>query len=307
MLLTGSTGYVGSNLLARWSAALPAIRFVALTRSLRKAEALGIPHVRFVKGDIMWPDSVSAALDGVEAVVHLAALKGPRAKAHVVGTNVDGTQHVIARAAAAGVRRIVYVSSHDVNHVPLTVYADSKRRAEEIVTSSGLAHVILRPTVIYGGHGKTPFTALEWAVKHLPCVPVIDDGAHKLQPLHVDDLTGVIVQALHTARRSGTYEIGGPEEFSQVALVRAMHQFLRKRWPTVAVPVPVSLLSLVLGPLSASERVRALADRLRVLSQDKLANNEILLRDYDLAFTRLADGLARTGRRACAPASPNAR
>lgn len=307
VLVTGSTGYVGSNLLARWTAAQPAIRFVGLARSLRKAEALGTPGVRFAEGDLTRPDTVSAALDGVGAVVHLAAAIQPRSTADFIGINVEGTRHVVARAAEAGVRRIVYISSHDVNHVPLTAYADSKRRAEEIVRSSGLEFVILRPTVIYGGHGRTPLTALEWAVRHLPCVPVLDDGTHRLQPLHVDDLTGVIIQALSPARRSATYEIGGPEEFSQVALVRAMHEFLRKGWPSVPVRIPVSLLTTLLGPLAASGRVRALRERLDVLGRDKLANNDSLLRDYDVAFTRLADGLARTDRRPREPADHAAR
>lgn len=296
VLVTGSTGYIGRNLLVRGAQAAPSLRFTGLARSLRNAEALGIPHARFVEGDVTQPDTMASAFAGVECVIHLAAAIAPRNRTAFARTNVEGTQHVVALARKAGVRSIVYVSTLDVNYARSTAYAASKRLAEEVVTASELSYVILRPTVVYGGHGTTPLSALEQIVRHSPFVPVIGSGAQRLQPLYIDDLIGVIVQALTAPQRSAIYEIGGPERFSQVALVRAIHDFLGKRWPTITVPIPSPLLTTALAPFVGFDRVRSFLERIAILNQDKIANNDPLLRDFTVAFTRLTDALRMTTR-----------
>lgn len=294
VLVTGSTGYVGRNLLNKGVEAFPSIRFVGLTRSTQKAESLGIKHVRFVTGDINKPETISSAFEDVQTVIHLAAEINPRDREAFFRTNVVGTQNVAALSQKAGVRRFLLLSSFDVCHSPSTRYSESKRQAEEIVMNSGLNYFILRPTMIYGGEGTTPMTQLESLVMHSPFVPVVGAGKQKVQPLHVDDLIGIIFQALSAPYSNAVYEIGGPERFTHIGLIREMKRLLGKRGPSLPVPIPLSLVKLVLAPFSCNGRVKNFMERIHALSQDKVASNDRLLRDFEVRFTEFSDGLMKT-------------
>lgn len=294
ILVTGSTGYVGRNLLNKCVEALPSVRFVGLTRSMRKADSLGIKHVRFVAGDINKPETISSAFEDVQIVIHLAAEINPRDGDAFFRTNVVGTQNVVALSQNARVRRFLLLSSFDVGHSPSTRYSESKRQAEEIVMNSGLDYFILRPTVIYGGEGTTPVSQLASLVMRSPFVPVVGAGKQKIQPLHVDDLVGIIFQALSAPYGNAVYEIGGPERFTHVGLIREMKRLLGKRGPFLPVPIPPLLVKLVLAPFSFNNRVKNFMERIDALSQDKVASNDRLLRDFEVKFTEFSDGLTRT-------------
>lgn len=294
VLVTGSTGYVGRNLLNKCVETLPSVRFVGLTRSMRKADSLGIEHVRFVTGDINRPETMSSAFEDVQIVIHLAAEINPRDRDAFFRTNVVGTRNVVALSRKARVQKFLLLSSFDVIHSPSTRYSESKRQAEEIVMNSGLDYFILRPTAIYGGEGMTPVAQLENFVKYSPFVPVVGNGKQKIQPLHVDDLIGIIFQALSTPRINDVYEIGGPERFSHVGLIHEIKRILGKSGPSVPVPIPLSLVKLVLTPFSFNDRVKNFTERIHSLSQDKVASNDRLLRDFEVKFTELSDGLMKT-------------
>lgn len=297
ILVTGSTGYVGRNLLNKCVEALPSVRFVGLTRSMRKADSLGIEHVRFVTGDINRPETMSSAFEDVQIVIHLAAEINPRDRDAFFRTNVVGTQNVVALSQKARVRRFLLLSSFDVSHSPSTRYSESKRQAEEVVMHSGLDYFILRPTVIYGGEGTTPVTQLESLVMHSPFVPVVGTGKQKIQPLHVDDLIGIIFQALSAPYSNAVYEIGGPERFTHIGLIREIKRLLGKSGPSLPVPIPPLLVKLMLTPFSSNGRVKNFMERIYALSQDKVASNDRLLRDFEIKFTRFSDGLMETGLR----------
>ncbi|MBX9847191.1 MAG: NAD-dependent epimerase/dehydratase family protein [Xanthobacteraceae bacterium] len=292
IVVTGSTGYIGRNFLMRAAAMLPNARFVGLTRSIRKARGLGLHQVRFVEGNVEDRETMSSAFRDASAVVHLAAAVKPRKAAEFFQTNVLGTQNVIELSKKAGVTRFVFVSSCDVGLPIVTRYSESKRQAEEIVTQSGLDYLIIRPTAVYGGFGATAMTGLQALVKRAPLVPVIGGGKQKLQPLYVDDLTAIILQALTAQVRNAVYEVGGPEQFTHLELIRELARASGKRGPIFHIPIPVALLAWVLAPFPFSGSFGILRERILSLSQDKVVSNERVMRDFDLTLTCLSDGLA---------------
>mgnify|MGYP000849749899 CR=1 FL=1 len=111
-LVTGSTGFLGQHLVRELLAHGYAV--TALVRTFERTRAL--PRgVRAFPADITQPEALRGCLAGVDVVFHLAAvpLVGVKApdRARVLRINVDGTRNVLAQAAAAGVGRIVHVSS----------------------------------------------------------------------------------------------------------------------------------------------------------------------------------------------------
>ena len=155
VLLTGASGVVGRALLAR----LGDFDVVCL---VHRSPVSG-PNVTTVRGDVAEPrfglaEPAYAALAArVDAVIHCAAVtEFNRTDGSLEATNVAGTEHVAAFAAAA--EAVLYhvstafvdtTADGDRGRTALG-YASSKAAAEEVVRSSGVPHVILRPSVVIG-------------------------------------------------------------------------------------------------------------------------------------------------------------
>ena len=110
-LVTGATGYLGTELVGELRARGREVR--ALARSPESARRLDGTGAEIVLGDVTQPESLTAALEGVERVFHLAGVVGHRARdeAALQAVNVDGSVALLAATREAGVGRVVYVSS----------------------------------------------------------------------------------------------------------------------------------------------------------------------------------------------------
>ncbi len=260
VLVTGASGFVGRALLGRLGAFghVP----IAATRGVRIA---GVEH-RIV-GDLGPRTDWSAALEGVDAVVHLAArahlMRDPAADppAAYSVTNVAGTRQLAETAARSGVRRLVFLSTAKVNGeatpsdrpfrdtdppAPRDAYAVSKWQAEqalaEIAANTGLEVVILRPPLVYGpGVGANFRSLLRACDSPLP----LPFGAleNRRSLIYVDNLADAICRALaHPAAAGGRFLLGDAEALSTPALVRHLRESLGR--PTRLLAVPPALLRL---------------------------------------------------------------
>jgi dihydroflavonol-4-reductase len=174
-LVTGSTGFVGANLVGALGAAGHAVR--ALHRPHSQLEALSGLAYEPVTGDVLDLDSLVAAMAGVDWVFHVAGVadywrQGSLARLYHV--NVGGTRRVLKAACRAGVRRVVFTSSAGALGLPALdggqlsflnersafnvpaqrfPYGHSKYLAEKVVqefVARGMEAVIVNPTVVLG-------------------------------------------------------------------------------------------------------------------------------------------------------------
>jgi len=155
VLLTGASGVVGRALLRR-------LRDLDVVCLVHRSPVSG-PNVTTVSGDVAEPMFGLAERDymelaaKVDAVIHCAAITDfNRTDGSLEATNIAGTEHVAAFAAAA--KAVLYHVSTAFVHTTADGdrgrtaigYASSKAAAEEAVRSSGVPHVILRPSVVIG-------------------------------------------------------------------------------------------------------------------------------------------------------------
>jgi dihydroflavonol-4-reductase len=110
-LVTGATGYLGTELVRELRSRDREVR--ALVRSRTAAARLDGLGAEIVEGDVLEPESVKRALDGVTRVFHMAGVVGHRAsdEARLQAVNVDGARTVLDLCARAGVERVVFTSS----------------------------------------------------------------------------------------------------------------------------------------------------------------------------------------------------
>lgn len=169
-------------------------------------------------GSITDPDSVRRAIEGADAVVHLAAkvsLSGPAGEFEAV--NVGGTAHVLEAARAAGVSRFVQVSSPSVAHAGSSIvgadaepadpdsarghYARSKARAERLALagdSSAMPIVAVRPHLVWGP-GDTQLVARIVARAAAGRLPLLGSGAALIDTTYIDNAATAIIAALDRA------------------------------------------------------------------------------------------------------------
>ncbi|WP_158369615.1 NAD-dependent epimerase/dehydratase family protein [Cellulosimicrobium cellulans] len=188
----------------------------------------GVPGVQDVAGSVTDPAAVAAALDGVDAVVHLAArvsLAGPREEFDAV--NIGGTTTLLDAAERAGVRQFVQVSSPSVAHGGSSLvgvgaepadpahargdYARTKAAAELLALDrdrggeGGMAVVAVRPHLVWGpGDTQLVERVLDRAARGR--LPLLDQGAALIDTTYVDNAADGIVAALD---RAGAPEVHG--------------------------------------------------------------------------------------------------
>jgi dihydroflavonol-4-reductase len=166
-LVTGATGKVGHAVAGALAARGDEVR--ALVRDPVRAADVLPAGVEARRGDVTDPASVAAAVEGCEVVFNAMGLPEQwlRDQALFDRVNAEGTRTVAQAARAAGARRLVHTSTHDVFHAERgerfdesrvadypkgTAYERFKQRAEELALASrdGLEVVIVNPSGVYG-------------------------------------------------------------------------------------------------------------------------------------------------------------
>ena len=229
ILVTGATGHIGNVLVRELREQGFAVRAMVLhDESLRPLEGV---DVEIVEGNVLDPDSLVRAMQGVEGVFHLAGIisisTGDEERVHRV--NVDGTLNVIRAVRETGVKRLMHTSSiHALQrvegvsmdeslpfdpHNPVGVYDRTKAEASLAVLAAvkeGLDAVIVCPTGVIGPNdylgSELGQLIVGWLKKG---VSLLIDGAYDF--VYVRDVARGMILAYQNGRKGGVYILGGEQ------------------------------------------------------------------------------------------------
>ncbi|MGZ8481975.1 MAG: NAD-dependent epimerase/dehydratase family protein [Candidatus Limnocylindria bacterium] len=179
------------------------------------------------------PERLAASLVGVDTLYNTYWIRFERG-AMTFEVAIAGTLRLIEAARRAGVRRLVHVSVVNASETAPTPYFQAKARLEGHVRESGLSHAIVRPTLTFGP-GSTVVNNLCWVLRRLPLFGVPGDGRYRLQPVHVDDVAAIAVEA---GRQTNdlTTDAAGPDTFAFDELVRLLGSAVGRRPRLVHLP-----------------------------------------------------------------------
>jgi nucleoside-diphosphate-sugar epimerase len=277
ILVTGANGFVGSHLVPALIDAGHDVRALvrrddAAEQVRRRLTPAQRERLSTREGDVTRADTLPAALDGVDAVLHLAAI--PRdwdGGSSLRLVNTEGTRFVLRAATGAGIRRFVHLGAMGVVDDPALHYASSKAHAIRLVEDSGLDWTVLSPSVMFGPRDGF-FNIIANLVRLSPGVtPITGTGQARFQPFAVADLARATVQAFADDSTIGReLLLGGPRYWTYREIVDEVVRAMGTR--RLLLPMPVPLIRLVAGAAEAL-RLRFFpvsTDQLRQLKLDNV-------------------------------------
>jgi uncharacterized protein YbjT (DUF2867 family) len=224
VLVTGGTGFVGQHVVSALLDAGHSVR--CLVRSSTSAALLA--GTEPVQGDVLKPDTLTAAVAGMDAVVHLVGIieEQPRRGITFDALHRQATDNVVKAARRAGVGRWIQMSANGARQDGVSGYQTSKWAAEQIVQTAGFAHwTILRPSLVFGppADGQPEFATqlVRDLIRPFPVWPVFGDGTYAMQPIHVSDVAQAFTRALTNDAVNGTTLcLGGAEAFAFTEILK---------------------------------------------------------------------------------------
>jgi len=221
VFITGGSGFLGINLVRK----LLRERHQVVSFDLEPFDYPEASLVEHVMGDIRDKDSVMAAMENCDWVVHAAAALPLNSDEEILSVDIEGTRIVAESAVSLSVDRFVHISSTAVYGVPKSggivedsplvgvgPYGKAKIAAEEIVAGfrKDMVATIIRPKSFIGPERLGVFSLLfDWASSGLH-FPIPGNGHNRYQYLDVEDLCDAIYLALtsESSIANDTYNIG---------------------------------------------------------------------------------------------------
>ena len=246
ILITGGTGYVGGRLIPLVRDRGDEFQLRLMARQPEYLRARVGDDVEIVEGDVTRPETLAAALEGIDTAYYLIHSMGS-------GQDFEEQDRLAARnfaqaAKASGVKRIVYLGGLGVQDESLSKHLRSRHEVGAVLQESGAQVIEFRASIVIGS-GSLSFELIRALVQKLPVMICPKWVSTAAQPIAIEDVLAYLSFALdHEAGESRVYEIGGPDQVSYGDLMR---EYAKQRGlKRLMIPVPflsARLSSLWLG------------------------------------------------------------
>lgn len=231
VFVAGATGFVGSALIPALLDAGHSVRAL-----VRNADDAALPaDVEVVEGDLLDPNSLAGALDGIEAAFYL--VHSLTAGAHFAARDRAAAMTFAAAASDSGVDRVIYLGGLGETGDVLSEHLASRREVEAVLAGGRYELTVLRAAIIIGA-GSSSFVMIRQLAERLPLMITPRWVRTPCQPIAIGDVVAYLVGLLDHPQTAGeTYDIGGPEVLSYETMLKRTARLLGQR--LVIIPVPI--------------------------------------------------------------------
>ncbi len=229
--ITGANGYLGSVCCDAFADAGYEVRRLVRRPQLRRGD----------RGFSLEGGCNEGALDGADVLLHCAYDFTPRSRRGIWSANVVGTRALLDAASAAGVRRVILISS-------MSAYAGTRQRYGRAKLASELdavAHgaTVVRPGLVYGPRWGGTVGSLR-TLASLPIVPLVGATTHQFT-IHEDDLARGLLALANSAPTSVPIGLANPTPVPFRALLSDIGRAATGRTPRF-IPIPWRALYAVM-------------------------------------------------------------
>ena len=288
ILLTGGTGFVGGHVLKALQAAGRPVR--CLVRDPSEANL----DCELVAGNMTDAVSLKRAVEGVDTVVHLVAIRqGKQEQFERIMSR--GTRDLLAASKDAGVGRFILMSALGTSEESkdLVPYYGAKWEMEQAVEGAGIPYVIFRPSFVFERDGGILPTFAKLA-RFAPVTPITGSGVQRIQPIWAGDLAAYFDKAIDLeAATNRTFELGGPDVVSWNEFWERLKKVRGIRRPSVHVPMGfMRMNALVTERLPGN--IPLTRDLLKMLEHgDNVVTNDDAEQTFQLPLVPLDEQLRR--------------
>lgn len=287
--VTGASGFLGRHIVNAiknkgW-------KHVALIRGgSKRRERLETITNSILAVDFENTSSIASALKGCSAVVHvLGLINAPEDVLRHV--NLEYTRRIADASLQEGIQKFIFISSvaAGMRHGP---YGQTKFEAEQVLQRSGLPHFILRPAFIYGEGDQNNTALMLKVLKRFPVIPLLGGGNFKIQPIYVEDVVSVVLQALEKEVTNTIYNLAGPAQISLREILQILASQSGFRRYLLPIPLkPVQALMRVYGRLFP--RTRLPVKQILELDRHEAFDISRTQQDFDFAPMTFLEGVRR--------------
>ena len=292
ILVTGGSGFVGGHVVHTLRQQDRPVR--CLVRDVRKAEKLRNWGCELVEGDITDPVSLRRAVDGVDVVVHLVAIRQGKPQ-QFQRIMVGGTRDLLKLAKEGGAKRFVLMSALGTSEETkdLVPYYGAKWQEEQDVQKSGFPYVIFRPSFIFGRDGGILPTFRRLA-KIAPVTPIVGSGEQRIQPIWADEVAAYFAKAIdHEPATNRIFELGGPDVVTWNEFWQRLKRALGVRRRSVHVPMAFMRANALITERLPGN-IPLTRDLLKMLEAgDNVVTNDDAVRTFELPLVPLDEQLRR--------------
>jgi nucleoside-diphosphate-sugar epimerase len=266
LVLTGAAGLVGQNLVVE----LKAQGYTHIVAIDKHEHNLGVmrtlhPEVTAIHADLAEPGHWEDAFADAACVIQLHAQITGKTSQLFIRNNIYATERVLNAARRHKVPFLVHISSSVVNSVANDDYTNTKKEQEKMVIGSGIAHCVLRPTLMFGWFDPKHLGWLSRFMAKTPIFPIPGDGRYMRQPLYERDFCRCIVSCMETQPAGQIYDIVGNTRIDYVDIIKTIKQVKKLR--TLILHIPYWLFYVLLRVYALfSGKPPFTADQLKALT-----------------------------------------
>ena len=238
ILVTGGNGYVASYTITQLKKhTTQPIR--ALIRNESQSAKIREQGAEPFIGDVTDPESLKRACEGVDRIIHLAAVNRDKGTVTMQRVNAEGTINLVNAAKNAGVKHIVQVVGLGADANRPYPLASSQGIGVDYLMKSGVPYTILEASVIFGA-GDEFLNTLAGLARIPPVMIVPGDGQSRFQPIAAQDVAACAVKSLSLpAALNQRLQICGSEIFTLEQIIDAIMAEMGIRRIKMKMPVPV--------------------------------------------------------------------
>jgi NADH dehydrogenase len=290
IVVAGGTGFIGREVVERLLDS-GSDEVVVTSRNPDKDPFGG--RVRLVQAYAGDHVSLGKAFMGADVVVHAIQFPNHPVEDKSKGRTyleVDGRGTTVAAQTAKklGVRRFVYMSGAGAGQDRPQPWFRAKDMAEAAITATGMEHVFLRPSWIYGArdHSMNRFVTF---CRRLPVVPVIGNGKTPVYPISVKDVARCVADSARREDAAGKVLDLGAERLTMDEVVRTIQQVLGRRRPLLH--HPPGLMKLLVLPMQVLPEPMLSATAIDFIVQEVEIDPRPAREFFGFPFRTLSEGL----------------
>ena len=291
IVVTGGTGFIGREVVERLLE--PGDDEVVVTTRHADRDPFG-GRVRLVQAFAGDHVSLGKAFMGADVVVHAIQfpnhpVEDPSKGRTYLEVDGKGTTLAAQTAKKLGVRRFVYLSGAGAGQGRPQSWFRAKDMAEAAIVATGMEHVFLRPSWIYGPRDRS-MNRFVFFCRRLPVVPVIGDGRTPVFPIFVKDVARCVAESVRREDAvARVLDLGGPQRLTMDEVIRTVQSVLGRRRPLLH--HPVGLMKLLVLPMKLMPEPMLSPTAIDFITQEVEMDPRPAMEYFGFAFRPLADGL----------------